>query len=218
MKTKLYKWTDSNDMTTDKTCWGKGVSHSVSAPYPKDLCCRGWLHAYRDPRIAVLMDIRGAFYSPEGHLWMCEGVVGLEFDILDCGCSYIKTIRRIEPPRITLRQLVKLSLKCIEYDLDLDEGVRLHIVPTMLKCLEDGLLYPDREAIKLRRIGVMEQSLRRCLDFLTGRPFYDTGLKDIIWSYTASLLYDLTRRVGLPLMEILDEVIPLKRVRYVKDA
>ncbi|KKL58315.1 hypothetical protein LCGC14_2226540, partial [marine sediment metagenome] len=63
MSETLYKLTDSNDQTYGKTQWGPGIEHAASGKGP--LCTEGWLHAYTDPLLAVLLNpIHGNYKDP----------------------------------------------------------------------------------------------------------------------------------------------------------
>ena len=52
--TRYYKLTDSKGQTHGRTEWGPGITHQ--APGVGELCTAGWLHAYPDPVLAVLMN------------------------------------------------------------------------------------------------------------------------------------------------------------------
>jgi len=70
----VYKLTDENGWTRNKYYnghdWFKEPMLEVSGRGP--LCTDGWIHAYEDPLLAVIMDpIHGA-YLPGGRLWVCN--------------------------------------------------------------------------------------------------------------------------------------------------
>jgi len=103
---KLYKLTDDKDRTYGRCQWGEGVEHT--APGTGSLCTRGWLHAYSDPLLAVLMNpAHAGFNNP--HLWEAEGDVGV-----DCGdkvgCTRLKTIRRMDLPVLSLNQILRFGI------------------------------------------------------------------------------------------------------------
>jgi hypothetical protein len=105
---KLYKLTDSNNQTHGATQWGEGIEHTASGK--GQMCGPGWLHAYRDPLLAVLMNSAHAdFTNPV--LWIADGDVGVD-DGLKVGCTRLKTLSVIELPIITTEQRVTFAILC----------------------------------------------------------------------------------------------------------
>jgi hypothetical protein len=105
---KLYKLTDSNDQTKNSTQWGEGASHSGTGK--GEMCSEGWIHAYRDPVLAVLMNPAHAdFRNP--HLWEAEGRVSKD-DGLKVGCKTLTTTRRIDLPVVTVEQRIRFGILC----------------------------------------------------------------------------------------------------------
>lgn len=105
----LFKLTDQNDQTWNSTQWGEGVTHTVSGQ--GRLCGPGYIHAYTDPLIAVLLNpIHAAIRTP--HLWEGEGKVSCDDRGLKVGCRTFTTLRRIPLPTFTTEQLVWLSVSC----------------------------------------------------------------------------------------------------------
>ena len=104
----VYKLTDKDFRTYGGCQWGDGVSHK--APGGGNLCSRNWLHAYRTPLLATLLNqAHAAFSAPV--LWECEAEVGRDAgDKL--GCTYIKTLRIIPLPEVTQEQRVAFALLC----------------------------------------------------------------------------------------------------------
>jgi hypothetical protein len=107
--TTLYKLTDQNGQTHNATQWGEGVTHHASGV--GDLCSPGWLHAYTDPLLAVLLNpIHADITDPQ--MWICEGVVGKEDKGLKVGCAVLTTIRRTDVPSVNTEQKVRFGVLC----------------------------------------------------------------------------------------------------------
>ena len=106
---KLYKLTNEQGRTYGETQWGAGITHT--APGRGDLCGPGWIHAYTDPLLAVLLNpIHANFNSPR--LWEADGEVGLSDHSLKVGCARLTTIRELPLPQITLEQRVRFAILC----------------------------------------------------------------------------------------------------------
>jgi hypothetical protein len=107
--TALYKLTDEQDRTRGGTQWGEGVTHEASGE--GELCGPGWIHAYTDPLLAVLLNsIHANFRSP--HLWEATGVVGKTDHGLKVGCTRLTTLRRVPLPEVTTEQRVRFGILC----------------------------------------------------------------------------------------------------------
>lgn len=116
----LYKLTDRKDQTFKGTQWGEGVTHTASGE--GDLCGPGWLHAYEDPVVAVLLNpVHAEFAEP--HLWLAEGVVGLREHRLKVGCTELTTVKRIPLPKVTTEQRVRFGILCA---MEAVEAVEAH--------------------------------------------------------------------------------------------
>lgn len=110
--TILYKLTDEFDRTYGDCWWGKNVTHEADGEGEGELCTRHWIHAYRDPLLAVLMNPVHGHYQPESmHLWECEGDVGKD-DGTKVGCTRLTAIRRMDVPQVTTGQRVKFGILC----------------------------------------------------------------------------------------------------------
>jgi len=106
---KLYKLTDANGCTRNETQWGENITHTASGA--GELCGPGWLHAYEDPLLAVLLNpIYGNVQEPI--LWGAEGVVEKTDHGLQVGCTKLTTLRQIEIPEVTTEQRVKFGILC----------------------------------------------------------------------------------------------------------
>lgn len=108
MAEKLYKLTDADGCTYGGTQWGSGVTHT--APGTGELCSNGWIHAYTDAQLAVLLNpIHADFETPR--LWLAEGDVGRR-DGLKVGCMRLTTVRELVVPTITTEQYVRSAILC----------------------------------------------------------------------------------------------------------
>jgi hypothetical protein len=106
---KLYKLTDENAGTRGNTLWGPGVTHTAKRSPRQELCTDGWIHAYRSPLLAELLNPIGAnFINPR--LWEAKGVVGKEEWELKVGCRKLTTIREIPLPIFTMTQKVAFAI------------------------------------------------------------------------------------------------------------
>ena len=108
---KLYKLTDQNGETGHRykrTKWlPLGTVHETSGE--GDLCGPGWLHAYTDPLLAVLLNpIHADIKSPR--LFECEGDIGKSDHGLKVGTSRLLCTREIPLPDITTEQRVKFAI------------------------------------------------------------------------------------------------------------
>lgn len=105
---KLFVLTDQNGQTYDRCQWGEGVGHRASGK--GRLCTSGWLHAYTDPLLALLLKpVHAGIAAPI--LWEAEGCVG-ETDGLEVGCTLLTTIRRMPIPVITIEHRVRFAIAC----------------------------------------------------------------------------------------------------------
>src|SRR5271170_5875282 len=96
---KLYKLTSSEDTTHNNTKWGENVTHEATGT-SVGLCSDGWIHAYVDPHLAVIMNpIHARFIEP--HLWEAEGEVSID-DGTKVGCKKLTKTKRIEVPDVSI--------------------------------------------------------------------------------------------------------------------
>lgn len=107
---RLYKLTDENDQTRNWTQWGPGVTHETNGK--GDLCGPGWLHAYTDPRLAILLNpIHANIRHP--HLWEAEGSGETKDDHgLKIGVTRLTTICRLPLPDVTLEHRIRFGIVC----------------------------------------------------------------------------------------------------------
>ena len=114
----LYKLTDQNNQSHGGCQWGKGVEHTALGL--GELCTEGWLHAYRHPVLALLMNpAHAAIEKPR--LWLAEGEVGKD-DGTKVGCTSLRTIKRLRKPRITKRQRIRFAVLCAKAVLPIFES------------------------------------------------------------------------------------------------
>lgn len=108
---KVYKLTDENNQTRNKTQWGENVTHETDGS--GDLCGPGWLHAYSDPLLAVLLSpIHYDFNKPR--LWEAQGK-GISKDDhgLKLGFTKLTTLREIPLPKVSTEQRVRFAIYCV---------------------------------------------------------------------------------------------------------
>ena len=106
---KLYKLTDQKYQTKNSTQWGENIEHVASGE--GELCSSGFLHAYLDPLLAVLLNPIHANIE-NIVLWEAEGEVAKEDHGLKVGCTKLKTIKVIPLPKITIEQKIKFGILC----------------------------------------------------------------------------------------------------------
>ena len=106
---KLYKLTDVDGYTRNNTKWGKNVTHTTDGS--GELCGPGWLHAYTDPLLAVLLNPIHCGYS-SFRLWEAEGEIGKNDKGLKVGTRSLTTIREIPIPKITTKQKIRFAILC----------------------------------------------------------------------------------------------------------
>ena len=105
----LYKLTDENAQTYGNTQWGEGVTHEGTGE--GGLCGPGWIHAYTDPILAVMLNpIHADFINPR--LWECEGAVCKSDNGLKVGCRRLTTIREIPMPIVSAVQRIAFGILC----------------------------------------------------------------------------------------------------------
>jgi hypothetical protein len=106
---KLYKLTDSKHQTRNSTQWGENVTHEATGD--GKLCGPGWLHAYTDPLLAVLLNpIHGNIGNPV--LWEAEGDIGKDDRGLKVGCKSLTTIKQLDSPEITVVNRIAFGIFC----------------------------------------------------------------------------------------------------------
>src|SRR3990167_10598772 len=87
---RLWKFTDENDQTRGGMQWGENVTHGPTSG-EGNLCAPGWLHAYVDLRLGVMVSPVHLSFTAQ-HLWEAEGEVG-KTDGLKVGGRTLTTFR-----------------------------------------------------------------------------------------------------------------------------
>jgi len=107
---RAYKITDVNDRTYHGFQWYEGMIHKTNGS--RGLCTLGWIHFYKDKRLAVLLNPIHGKYNPY-HLWLGEARGTIKGDVgLKWGCTEFKMIKRVNIPKITLTQKVAFAILC----------------------------------------------------------------------------------------------------------
>ncbi len=106
---KVYKLTNQ-DMQTHGGCqWTLGKTKKTDGK--GDLCGPGWLHAYEDKRLAMLVNpIHAMIKTPR--MLMAVGSGESIMEPLKCGFTKLKPYREIRLPRFTLDQRVYFAILC----------------------------------------------------------------------------------------------------------
>jgi hypothetical protein len=112
---KLYKLTDNNNKTRpmydNAMTWGENVTNKTRGPYNR-LCTQDVIHAYEDPRVAVIMmPVHVCFDRPK--LWEAEGDVVARDGQLKVGVKSLTTIKEIPLPKITDEQKIRIAIFCV---------------------------------------------------------------------------------------------------------
>jgi len=96
------KLTDSKDQTRNGTQWGPSVMHK--APGRGDLCTDGWIHYYRDPMLAVMMDPAHGNFGEKAHMWTVTVSGKRKHEPDKSGAQCVRTVERIDMPVVTRTQ------------------------------------------------------------------------------------------------------------------
>ena len=107
--TRLFKLTRTDYTTHNNTLWDEGVSHKASGTGP--LCGPGWLHAYEDATLGMMMNPIHADFNPF-LIWEAEGEVGIRDGQFKCGVKKLTTLRIIDLPRPTPINRVAFGILC----------------------------------------------------------------------------------------------------------
>ena len=115
----LYKLTKQDHTTYGGMKWGPGVSHRATGDKAGGLCTSGYIHAYTDPNLAVLLNpIHGNFSNPV--LWEGEGKI-YETDGLKVGCRQFTAVKEIKLPKFTTDQRIAFAIFCAQEVYDDEE-------------------------------------------------------------------------------------------------
>lgn len=207
----VYKWTDDYDRTLLGMQWGKGVVH-IARGGDHPIGCSAWIHAFNDPRTAVLLDYSGRNYFTtfEGAgLWVCDAVVGTTKNKLELGCTWLRTRRKIVPPKISLRQMMQLASLCSVKALPTNTyGHQL-----------DAILRSDGVTLDLGVSDIIDSRhptaafINSCIKRFNGfRKFKGDDNIEFFASHTTGKLAEWYPNMGF--RNILNAVIPRGKVRY----
>jgi hypothetical protein len=107
---RIYKLTSQFNTTNGGFEWTPKKWKKVSGI--GELCTSGWLHAYQDPFVAVLMNtVHACIDNPK--LWEAEGRGEFKDDNgLKCGYSQMRIIKEIPLPKISSEDRIKIAIYC----------------------------------------------------------------------------------------------------------
>ena len=92
--------------------WGEGVTHTATGPLDGGLCSDAFIHFYRDPILAVMMDPIHANFGSSAKLWEAEATGAVLHEPLKSGSRSLTTIHEIPLPVVTTAQRVKFAQLC----------------------------------------------------------------------------------------------------------
>ncbi len=106
---RLFKLTDRSMRTHGKTQWTLGEWKETDGS--GELCSAGWLHAYRDPYLALLMNpLHAAFDNPRIFEAEAEG----EFkddNGMKCGVTRLRLIKEIDGISVSTEERVEFAIR-----------------------------------------------------------------------------------------------------------
>jgi hypothetical protein len=108
---KAYKLTDQNLQTRNGFQWT--ISEWQKTDGSGQLCSAGWLHAYEDPLLAVLLNpYHGNLQNPR--LWEVE-VAGKSMDDegLKCGFTKMRLVKELPLPVVSPIQRIAFGILCV---------------------------------------------------------------------------------------------------------
>ena len=107
---KLYKLTNPEDQSLDRTQWGEGVTHTAPGDAAEP-CTASIIYAYADPLLAVFMDPAHGGFGPSAHLWEADGDIMVSKGTRLI-CKSLTTLRRIDLPVVTMEQRTRFAILC----------------------------------------------------------------------------------------------------------
>lgn len=224
---KVYKITDSNFNTRNKTHWAEGVSRTTWAHeygnYDIDICTDQCFHAYENPYIALLMYERNIDYcNVPLVLWeaKAEGEI-VQDGWKKMGCTKLTTIRVMEFPKMTNEQRIKIMLLfTIKHMATLSTTIDIETFITWAKQWIDGVgrdyasVDKVRDSICYHHLtdSAIDVALRYC-------NAYDKA-ETASWGvrYFSGYVFEKCTNFGLPIeiMPIVKEVMGTEYVEYGK--
>ena len=108
--TTLYKLTNQHLQTHGGYQWTVGEWRETDGSGA--LCGPGWLHAYEDPLLAVLLNpIHAHIQNPR--LWECEADGdGMDDHGIKCGVTRLRLVKELPLPSLTMTQRVSFGILC----------------------------------------------------------------------------------------------------------
>jgi len=107
----LYKLTDGKGQTYGGTQWAEGVTHEAALG-DGPLCTKFWIHAYRGPLTAVMMNpVHANFLTCR--LWEAEGEVGMD-DGTKVACKALTLGKELPLPIVTAAQRVRFAILAVQ--------------------------------------------------------------------------------------------------------
>jgi len=103
---RLYKLTDAQGYTRNRTFWDIGVTHEVTGV--AKLCTSTVIHAYTNPLLAALMNPAHANYQ-NPKCFVVEGEITVS-DSTKVGCQKLTVIDTFELPQVTTNQRVAFGI------------------------------------------------------------------------------------------------------------
>ena len=107
--TTIYKLTDQNMRTHNGFQWTLNKEETASGE--GDLCGPGFLHAYTDPLLAILLNPIHA-YIKNPRLFKGTGTVSKTDNGLKIGCTKITLTEEMDTPVVTTIQCIAFGILC----------------------------------------------------------------------------------------------------------
>ena len=109
----VYKLTNQKLTTHDGCAWVIGEWHSTDGH--GNLCGPGWLHAYTDPLLAVLLNpMHAAFVAPRLFEAEADGDIRLAHG-LQIGATKMRLTAEMPLPVVTTQQRVRFGILCARH-------------------------------------------------------------------------------------------------------
>ena len=110
MNQQLFKLTDHDGRTYNRTQWGAGVTHGPLSG-TGDLCGPGYFHAYLSPELSIFLNPQYSnFKYPI--LWEANGEIVRYDQQLKVGCRTLTTIRQLPDVKITPEHRMRFGILC----------------------------------------------------------------------------------------------------------
>ena len=106
---RLYKLTDADGYSYNRTHWEVGVTHTITKPGNR-LCTDEVLHACRDPLVAIMLNLLHTNIE-RPRLWLIEGDV-VSDDWLKVGSKWQTVLAELDVPAPTTECRVAFAILC----------------------------------------------------------------------------------------------------------